>query len=85
MTQVVDEARREEKRDTSEDPAELAAPFDRSRREREEHGRDEAGEDPHPAERRRRPLVPALSGGRRDEARAERGAEESPENRERDG
>ena len=46
--------------------------------------RQEAREDPDAAERRDRPLVPALAGRDRDEPRAHAGAEETPENRDGD-
>ena len=72
-------------RHAGEDPAELAAPFDRADGKGEQNPSDEAGEDADAAESRGRLLVPALVRRDSDEPRAGRRAEKKPENRDREG
>ena len=84
MAEVVDQADGEEERRPGEDAAELAAPLDGADRERRAHPGDEPGEDADSAEGRSGLGMPALTGRMRDEAHAERRAQEEPENREGD-
>ena len=86
MGDVVDEPCDEEDETAGEDPGELQAGVDRSRRHRDEHTGEEARDDADPTERGSRAVVPALPGGDGHETLAERrGAQQGPEDGGRDG
>ena len=81
VPQVVHEPGDEDDGDAGEDPRELARPLDGARREREQDPGCEPREDADTAERGSRLLVPALVRRDGDEPRADRRAEEKPEDR----
>ena len=81
VPEVVDEPGNEDDRDAREDPAELAAPLDGARCERQRDSRHETGKDADAAEGGCRLCVPTRVRRLGDEPRADRRAKQKPENR----